>query len=92
VVVIRGSAVRIGAELRGVFCGRRDAVIKMGCERPENLKPEALVPHWPFDHDYLACFLANRTLNIVLITAMPAKKIPSAESPPLETLPTLNKA
>jgi len=42
--------------------------------------------------DYLACFLANRRLNIVLITAIPAKKIPSAESPPLETLPTLNKA
>jgi len=42
--------------------------------------------------DYLACFLANRTLNIVLITAIPAKKIPSAEPPPLETLPTLNKA
>jgi len=31
VVVIRGSAGGIGAELGRVFCGRRDAVIKTGC-------------------------------------------------------------
>src|SRR5258707_15663135 len=36
---------------------------------------------------YLACFLENRTLNIVLMTAMPAKKITSAELSPLETFP-----
>jgi uncharacterized membrane protein len=40
---------------------------------------------------YLACFFANRTLNIVLIATMPAKKITSAELSPLETgLSTLN--
>jgi hypothetical protein len=40
---------------------------------------------------YLACFFANRALNIVLITTMPAKKITSVESSPLETFPTRNR-
>src|SRR5712664_3724490 len=39
---------------------------------------------------YLACLLANRTLNIVLITTMPAKKTTSAELSPLETYPARN--
>jgi hypothetical protein len=40
---------------------------------------------------YPACFFANCTLAIVLIAAMPAKKITSAESLPLETFPTRNR-
>jgi len=40
---------------------------------------------------YLPCFFVNRTLNIVLIAAMPAKKITSAELSPRETFPTRNR-
>lgn len=39
----------------------------------------------------LACFLANRTLNIVLMATMPAKKMTSAAVSPPETLPTRNR-
>jgi len=53
--------------------------------------------HWIITSDgfrsggYLACFFANRTLNIMLIAALPAKKITSAESPSLATFPTRNR-
>ena len=40
---------------------------------------------------YSGCFFVNRTLNIVLIAAMPAKKITSAELSPRETFPTRNR-
>jgi len=40
---------------------------------------------------YLACFFVNRTLNIVLMAMMPAKKKTSAESSPLETFPIRNR-
>jgi hypothetical protein len=40
---------------------------------------------------YLACFFANRTLNVVLMTTMPAKKITRAVWSPLETIPVRNK-
>jgi hypothetical protein len=34
---------------------------------------------------YFVCFLVNCTLNIVLITTMPAKKTTSSELSPLES-------
>jgi hypothetical protein len=40
---------------------------------------------------YLACFLVNRTLNMVLIAAMPAKKVTSADPSPPEIFPARNR-
>jgi len=41
-----------------------------------------------FSGGYFACFFANRTLNVVLMATMPAKKITSPKTSPLDTLPT----
>jgi hypothetical protein len=40
---------------------------------------------------YLECFVANLTLNMMLIAAMPAEKITSARVSPLETFPIRNR-
>jgi hypothetical protein len=39
----------------------------------------------------LACFFRKCTLDIVLITTIPAKKVTTAELCPLETFPTRNR-
>src|SRR5258708_4542787 len=40
---------------------------------------------------YPACFFANRTLKTAVMAAMPAKKITSVETCPLETFPARNR-
>ncbi len=40
---------------------------------------------------YLACFFVNRTLDVMLIAAMPSKKITRAESSPPDIFPTRNR-